>query len=70
LTELLDHVVSEKTPPQQIILAYYLTKLARLGGYLALARGPPPGNMAMWRGMVRLADIHLGAMIATRLVGN
>src|SRR3954466_3911098 len=27
-------------------LAFYLTKLARLGGYLARAADPPPGNVS------------------------
>lgn len=44
-------------------LAFYLTKLARLGGYLARAGDPPPGNV-MWRGLSRLTDIELGAEIA------
>jgi len=67
---LLDHVVSDKTPPQRKTLSHYLTKIARLGGYLARAHDPPPGNMVMWRGMSRLTDIRLGATIATKLVGN
>jgi len=44
-------------------LKLYLTKLARLGGYLARASDPPPGNMVVWRGLRRLADIQLGAEI-------
>ena len=67
---LLDHVVSDKTPPQRKTLSYYLTKIARLRGYLARAHDPPPGNMVMRRGMSRLTDIRLGATIATKLVGN
>lgn len=45
-------------------LSTYLTKLARLGGYLARGKDPPPGNTVMWRGMTRLADIKLGVEIA------
>jgi hypothetical protein len=45
-------------------LSTYLTKLARLGGYLASGKDPPPGNTVMWRGMTRLADIKLGVEIA------
>jgi hypothetical protein len=45
-------------------LAFYLTKLARLGGYLARAGDPPPGNVVIWRGLSRLTDIELGAEIA------
>ena len=31
---------------------------------------PPPGNMVMWRGLSRLTDIKLGAIIGAKLVGN
>lgn len=44
-------------------LAFYLTKLARLGGYLARAGDPPPGIVVIWRGLSRLTDIELGAEI-------
>ena len=44
-------------------LSHYLTKLARLGGYLARASDPPPGNAVIWRGLSRLRDIELGAKI-------
>jgi len=43
----------------------YLTKLARLGGYLARAGDPPPGNTVIWRGLSRLRDIEIGAKIAS-----
>ena len=45
-------------------LKLYLTKLARLGGYLSRASDPPPGNTVIWRGLRRLADIQLGAEIS------
>jgi hypothetical protein len=51
-------------------LALYLTKVARLGGYLARGADPPPGNTVMWRGMSRLTDIVLGSTVAAELVGN
>ena len=51
-------------------LALYLTKIARLGGYLARGRDPPPGSTVMWRGMSRLTDITLGSTVAAGLVGN
>jgi hypothetical protein len=52
-------------------LSLYLTKLARLGGYLARASDPPPGIVVIWRGLARLTDIELGAEIAAaRFVGN
>lgn len=51
-------------------LSYYLVKVARLGGYLNRANDPPPGNTVMWRGLSRLTDIALGAMVGAELVGN
>jgi hypothetical protein len=48
----------------------YLTKIARLGGYLARAKDPPPGNAVMWRGVSRLTDIELGFVMGAQLVGN
>lgn len=46
-------------------LELYLTKLARLGGYLARKADPPPGNTVIWRDLRRLADIQIGAELAT-----
>ena len=69
---LLDELVSD-TPgsaSSNNSLALYLTKLARLGAYLARAKDPPPGNLVMWRGLTRLTDIQLGFLIGTQLVGN
>lgn len=43
----------------------YLTKLARLGGYLARSSDPPPGNTVVWRGLRRLADIQIGVGLET-----
>lgn len=51
-------------------VSYYLTRIARLGGYLARKGDPPPGNMVMWRGITRLTDIVLGLSIAEKIVGN
>lgn len=45
-------------------LSDYLIKIARLGGYLARTSDPPPGNIVMWRGLSRLADIQLGYSLA------
>jgi hypothetical protein len=67
---LLDRVVIDEDPPRRRTLSHYLTKIARLGGYLARASDPPPGNMVMWRGMSRLTDIRLGAAIGVELMGN
>jgi hypothetical protein len=67
---LLDQLVKDKTSSPALTLAHYLTKIARLGGYLARAKDPPPGNMVLWRGLSRLTDIELGASLGMRLVGN
>jgi hypothetical protein len=50
-------------------LGSYIVKLARLGGYLALAHHPPPGNIVIWRGLSRLTDIEIGIMIGVQLAG-
>jgi hypothetical protein len=67
----LDRLVPDKNPPpRKTMLPIYLTKIARLGGYLARASDPPPGNTVMWRAPSRLTDIRLGAMNGAALVGN
>jgi hypothetical protein len=66
----LDCLVNHKPKARQKTLAHYLIKIARLGGYLACASDPPPGNAVMWRGLSRLTDIALGAMVRGEFVGN
>jgi hypothetical protein len=66
----LDRLVSDKSGSRRKTLSDYLTKIARLGGYLARASDPPPGNMVMWRGLSRLTDIALGAIVGAEIVGN
>lgn len=71
--DLLDQLVSDagnrRCKPGT--LSFYLTKLARLGGYLARASDPPPGNIVIWRGLSRLVDIEIGAELgAMKHVGN
>ncbi len=56
------------TPPRTI--SHYLRAIARLGGYLGRKNDPPPGNMVIWRGLTRLADILLGFELRTEVVGN
>jgi hypothetical protein len=51
-------------------LADYLLCIARLGGYLARASDPPPGNIVMWRGLSRLTDLQLGFALGAKVVGN
>jgi hypothetical protein len=69
---LLDHLVKDRDqkPRRRKNLSQYLIKIARLGGYLARASDPPPGNTVMWRGLSRLTDLALGAMVGVKLVGN
>lgn len=59
----LDRLVNGKLKARQKTLSHNLIKIARLGGYLARASDPPPGNTVMWRGLSRLTDIALGAML-------
>src|SRR6202162_1210303 len=70
--ELLDRLVKDKNrgSPRRKTLPDYLTKIAQLGGYLARASDPPPGNMVMWRGVARLTDIELGFILGAKNVGN
>lgn len=70
--ELLDRLVKDKNrgSPRRKTLPDYLTKIAQLGGYLARASDPPPGNMVMWRGLARLTDIELGFILGAKNVGN
>jgi hypothetical protein len=67
---LLDHLVKDKIRPRRKTLGGYLTKIAPLGGYLAGSAHPPLGNAVMWRGLSRLTDIKLGAMMGMQFVGN
>ncbi|HYM61719.1 MAG TPA: IS4 family transposase [Thermoanaerobaculia bacterium] len=66
----LDRLVNDKRQPKRKTLSHYLIKIARLGGYLARANDPPPGNTVMWRGLSRLTDITLGATVGAEIVGN
>lgn len=70
--KVLDRVVPDpaSTRRRRRTLSHYLTKLARLGGYLARAGDPPPGNIVMWRGLTRLTDIQIGVEIGAGDVGN
>ena len=59
--QLLDQLVPDRiSPVQPHVLSDYIIKIARLGGYLARARDPAPGNIVMWRGLARLTDIAIG----------
>lgn len=69
---LLDHLIQSRNTSEgsKRELSDYITKLAKLGGYLARAGDPPPGNLVMWRGLSRLNDIQLGFSLAREFVGN
>lgn len=71
-TAVLDQLVPDEREdsPRGKTLSVYLIKVARLGGYLARASDPPPGNTVMWRGLSRLADITIGATRHAQIVGN
>ena len=71
-TNILDRLIPDKTadPSPARTLSLYLIKVARLGGYLAPTKDPPPGNIVMWRGLSRLNDIALGATLKINDVGN
>lgn len=64
---LLDRLVNDKPQARRKTLSHYLTKIARLGGYLARTSDPPPGNTVMWRGLSRLTDIALGTWSEQKL---
>ena len=60
---LLDHIVPDKSASaDRNSISRYIIKIAGLGGYLARASDPAPGNIVMWRGLSRLSDIELGAL--------
>ena len=74
-TELDQYLRDELLPDKAAVspqptLARYIVKLARLGGYLARAHDPPPGNTVIWRGLFRLTDIELGMIIGAQFAGN
>lgn len=55
-------LVDDKPQARRKNLSHYLTKIARLGDYLARADDPPPGNTVMWRELSRLTDIAVGSI--------
>ena len=68
---LLDQLVRDKpskgSPPKS--LSTYVTKVARLGGYLARAHEAPPGNQVIWKGMSRLTDMEPGFLVGVKSCG-
>ncbi len=72
--EILDRVAATPRESEQPVVnrtvSHYLVEIAKLGGYLARAKDPPPGNMVLWRGLTRLTDIHRGFELNSGVVGN
>jgi Transposase DNA-binding/Transposase Tn5 dimerisation domain len=69
--DLLDRLLPEKTKAKAApALGSYLVRIARLGGYLARAGDPVPGNIVIWRGLARLTDLTIGYALGSRIVGN
>jgi hypothetical protein len=67
---MLDRMIKDtKRSRSALPLSRYLEKIAQLGGYLARANDPAPGNAVMWRGMRRLADMQLGFNLASERYG-
>ena len=68
---LLDRLVAAKAivGAEEHTLASYLTKVARLGGYLARSKDPPPGFTVLWRGLGRLLDIQMGVALGRATCG-
>lgn len=69
--ELLDKLTKRPAVnlPTKKTLSEYLLTLACLGGYLARANDPPPGNLVVWRGLRRLTDIQLGYTLGRETYG-
>ena len=67
---ILDHLSEDAGMPARPTVSHHLVAVAKLGGYPARAKDPPPGNMVIWRGLARLMDIHLGFELSRRVVGN
>lgn len=68
--KILDFIKPDTTAKKRKDLSNYVIKIAQLGGYLARASDPPPGNTVIWRGITRLSEIQLGVEIGMKLVGN
>jgi hypothetical protein len=60
---LLDRLVPDRVAGGRTLSASKV-KVERLSGGLDRSRDPPPGNLVLWRGFARLADIMLGATFA------
>jgi hypothetical protein len=67
----LDRAAADGRPPaSERTVSHYLGEVAKLGGYLGRTKDPPPGNLVVWRGLTRLADLRLGFELNGPDVGN
>jgi hypothetical protein len=66
---LLDRLISNKPRVKPKTFSRHLIKVARLGGYLARASDPPPGDTVVGAGC-RASPIALGAIVGRELVGS
>jgi hypothetical protein len=57
-------------PASERTVSHYLGEVAKLGGHLGRTKDPPPGNLVVWRGLTRLADLCLGFELNEPVVGN
>ena len=55
--EFLDRPAPAANPGVTRNLDFYMTRVARLGGYLARRHDAPPGAIVIWRGFARLVDL-------------
>lgn len=69
--KIIDRVIPDTgCSPKKDTVEHYTIKIAKLGGYLARASDPPPGNNIMWRAIKKLNDIQIGFEIAMEVMGN
>jgi hypothetical protein len=61
---LLDRSMSSVRQGMRRDIDFYMTAVARLGGYLDRSRDGPPGTTVLWRGFTRLADLVEGFQAA------
>lgn len=54
--EVLDQLIKKplNAPASANTLSHYITKIAKLGGYLDRSNDPALGNIVMWRGLASL----------------
>lgn len=61
---LLERVTPERKRKMPRDLNFYVSAVARLGGYLDRTSDAPPGTTVIWRGLSRLADLAEGARLS------